>query len=183
MLIVTGHSGSGKSTLAISLAAALPSRVIEMGDIVRSQHAAEKSATSLVDFADEQFRKRGPPYFVAQASALLGPGSLNIVVGIRRPEEFWFLSRLDRSAHMLWLEVPRDLRETRKLASSDAQYQRKRTGIEVSWGIKDLPALADLVLDGSRPTAELTRGILQWLFQRSSARSDRQPPTPTRGAA
>ncbi|HEX6468998.1 MAG TPA: AAA family ATPase [Streptosporangiaceae bacterium] len=166
MLIIAGHSGSGKSTLAASLAAVFPSRVIEVGDIVRARHASARTAAALVDFADEQFRTCGPVCFAAHAAALLKPDSPNIVVGIRRPEEFDFLRQLDGTTRMVWLETPRRLREKRKMASSGRDYHRRRAAIERAWGIDRLPALADLVMNGASPVNQLTEGILEWLSPR-----------------
>jgi gluconate kinase len=177
MLIIAGYSGSGKSTLASSLAAEFPARIIEVGATVRAEHANAGAPGTLVDFADDQFRRLGPTVFVAKAAAELTGTELDIVVGIRRPEEYRYLRLLAGAVRMVWLETSDSLRTARRvLRTADPthrQYHRRRIEIERSWGLDSLAALADLVLDGSRPVAELTRGVHEWLYPRSSAPSGR----------
>lgn len=148
-ILITGYSGAGKSTLAFRLAKKRGSSCIELGNYVRSAHRAVCSTMSLVDFADESFRRFGPTCFVERAQQDRAKLKQVVWVGARRPEEVRWLQQQGSLVHV-WLDADVDLRRDRQRLKSSPKFDAElRDVIEESWGFGQLRGMADVVISAA----------------------------------
>lgn len=173
VLAFAGGIGSGKTTLSTEVAERLDWPRIAFGDYVRSV-AAERG----IGFTRDQLQNLGTALIEEQGwdgfcrsvleQAVWQPGASLVVDGIRHVEVAGSLAHLVAPSAFLLVFVKADpvIRSERlaeRSAAYDSDLPRAEAHSTERQAVDRLPSLANLVVDGSRPSYQSVTDIIDWL--------------------
>ena len=150
MIVVTGMPGSGKEEfLNVAMTIGIP--FIRMGDVVRSEHAASGTSSSVGEFADSERKKHGYNIWAKRSMEKMY-GDIFLVDGCRSMAEIQAFKSLSDNVTILGIHSPPKVRygrlveRNRSDAPSDRREFDERDEREIGWGIAEVIALADEML-------------------------------------
>ena len=175
---VIGFSGafaSGKSTLSEAVAHALGCKRVSFGGVVRAAAKSRGLDTTreTLQQVGEELVSEDPDGFCNKVleSGGWNPGEGLVIDGIRHVDIAKRLERLVRPAEfrLVHLAAPRDVRVERLKSRGEesalgamARLESHSTEIEVE---RELPEVADLLIDGSSPLEQLIDEVADWVHQ------------------
>lgn len=156
ILLVTGMPGSGKEEF-LSSARGMGLPFLRMGDIVRNLYEELKISErglSVGEFASKEREEKGKNIWAKRAIEQMS-GEIFLVDGCRSMDEVRAYRELSDNVKIIAVHSPPEIRYNRliKRARDDAPKNKEefnaRDARELSWGMGETIALADLVLDNS----------------------------------
>ncbi|MDR0524122.1 MAG: AAA family ATPase [Candidatus Methanoplasma sp.] len=150
VLIVAGMPGAGKEEF-LSVAASMGVPFVRMGDLVRERHAASGSELSLGEFAGREREAHGQGVWAERSVEKIGPGVF-LVDGCRGMSEVRAFRGAGRDAAIIGIHAPPAARYARLLERGRADAPRdmadfeERDARELSWGLGEVLALADVMI-------------------------------------
>ncbi|MFX0116116.1 MAG: AAA family ATPase [Candidatus Hodarchaeota archaeon] len=167
----SGKIGSGKTTLSAAVAEALNWPCVSFGDYVREvarRKGVESSRKMLQEIG--ALLVENPDEFCLSLLKQYGwkPGQHLIVDGIRHVKIIYSLRKVTEPSRvfLIFVEVDEKVRKKRLLNYKDIAEQEDQeleshvTEAEVK---TILPAMADLLVDGTRPVPDILNQILGWI--------------------
>jgi dephospho-CoA kinase len=150
-LIVAGMPGAGKEEL-VAVALSLGWEVVRMGDVVRAEAERQGVTTSTGKFAHEQRQEHGADIWARRTLAAMG-GGRTVIDGCRsHAEAETFRRELGEDLMVVAVHssprtrYPRLQKRGRSDAPATWEEFQERDRREMSWGLGDLIATADVML-------------------------------------
>ncbi|MDR0887998.1 MAG: AAA family ATPase [Candidatus Methanoplasma sp.] len=153
ILLITGMPGSGKEEF-LKVAIDLGIDFLRMGDLVREYHGISGESVSVGEFASLERSRHGPGIWAERAVERM-KGELFLIDGCRSFDEVREFRKLSSNVKIIAIHSPPDLRYERllKRQRADAPVNKEefdaRDNRELSWGLGNVIALADIVIDNS----------------------------------
>ncbi|HLF06049.1 MAG TPA: AAA family ATPase [Thermoplasmata archaeon] len=157
-LLVTGMPGAGKSEFVGECARA-GLKSIGMGDAVRSEAAlAGVQADKIGEFASAERERHGVRIWAKRTLTGMGPGAY-VVDGLRSEEELReFRDRLGDDLVVVGIHASRATRLARLAGrgrGDDAEDFDRRDARELGWGVGNVIALTDVLIENESSMDEL----------------------------
>lgn len=152
IFIITGMPGSGKEEL-LTVARGMDIPFLRMGDIVRSHYSKYRSKKGLTigEYADQIRKKKGKDVWAREAMENMS-GDIFLVDGCRSMDEVDSFRTLSEDVYIIAIHSSPEARYDRlvKRGREDAPSEwvefADRDTREMSWGLAELIALADIML-------------------------------------
>ncbi|MDR2846357.1 MAG: AAA family ATPase [Candidatus Methanoplasma sp.] len=158
IILITGMPGSGKEEL-LSVARGLGISFLRMGDLVREYHGLSGENVTVGEFASLERNRHGPGIWAERAIERM-TGELFLIDGCRSFDEVREFRKLSGNVKIVAIHSPPDQRYERllKRQRADAPGNKEefdaRDRRELSWGLGEVIALADIVIDNSSSLAD-----------------------------
>lgn len=154
VIVVTGMPGSGKEEF-LSVARSMGIPFLRMGDLVREAHASGAGAgLSLGEFASSERDRHGKHIWAERAMRRMH-GKVFLVDGCRSMDEVMAYRGLGADIVIVGIHASpgaryeRLVRRAREDAPQNIDEFDARDSRELSWGLGDVLALADIMIDNS----------------------------------
>ena len=152
IFIITGMPGSGKEEL-LTVARGMDIPFLRMGDIVRDHYSKYRSRKGFTigEYADQIRKKKGKDVWAKEAMEQMS-GDIFLVDGCRSMEEVDSFRTLSEDVYIIAIHSSPEARYDRlvKRGREDAPSEwvefADRDTREMSWGLAELIALADIML-------------------------------------
>ncbi|MCK9322561.1 MAG: AAA family ATPase [Candidatus Methanomethylophilaceae archaeon] len=156
ILLVAGMPGAGKEEF-LSVARSMNIPFLRMGDIVRNLYAstnASEEGLSVGQFADRERKIHGKNIWAKRALEKMS-GDIFLIDGCRSMDEVLAYKELSNNVKIVAIHTAPDVRYRRLVerAREDAPKNVEEFDIrdnrEMSWGLGNVIALSDIMLDNS----------------------------------
>lgn len=156
ILLVAGMPGSGKEEF-LTVARSIDIPFLRMGDIVRGSYSSRSPSDtdlSVGEFASLERERHGKDIWAKRALQKMS-GDLFLVDGCRSLDEVASYKRLSDNVRIIAIHTAPSVRYTRLLkrarddAPSNINEFDARDNREMSWGLGNVIALADIMIDNS----------------------------------
>jgi dephospho-CoA kinase len=153
ILLITGMPGSGKEEF-LSVARNLDISFLRMGDLVREYHGLSGENVTVGEFASLERDRHGPGIWAERAIGRMS-GELFLIDGCRSFDEVREFRKLSSSVRIIAIHSPPDQRYERLLKRQRADAPRNKEEFdardrrELSWGLGEVIALADIMMNNS----------------------------------
>ena len=170
----TGMPGAGKSE-AVDVAAELGIKIINMGDEVRKEAAKrgmELTDSNLGRIADEMRKEHGKDIWAKKCIENLGNEKIVVIDGIRNIEEVEAFRKRVKNFILVAIHSSPKIRYERLMNrkrtddSNRIDELRKREERELSWGLGDVIAMADVVITNDGSIEQFRKKIKDFLKER-----------------
>ncbi|WP_422615127.1 AAA family ATPase [Frankia torreyi] len=173
---MVGYSGSGKSTVARLVGEKAGCRVIEFGDVIRSEAVRQGSVEPLWRLGQSLIKDQGPLWIADQVLRQSAPGKTTIFVGARSALEVAHILR-SIPALVIGIDVPVEERMRRRLRRGRSHESREglaeRDSVEAAGGIAGVLAYASvLVASSGSPDSDAREVLNKWRSLSGSAVGD-----------
>ncbi len=166
IIIITGMPGSGKEEL-LTVAREMNVPFLRMGDIVRGHFSKFHSEEGLTigEYADKVRKKKGKDIWAIEAMRMMS-GEIFLVDGCRSMEEVDSFRTLSEDVYIVAIHSSPEARYDRLVRRGRDDAPREwvefadRDTREISWGIAEVIALADIMLV-NESTLEDFRAIVE----------------------
>ncbi len=161
ILLVAGMPGAGKEEF-LTVARSMNIPFLRMGDIVRDLYAstiASKEGLSVGQFADRERKIHGKNIWAKRALEKMS-GDIFLIDGCRSMDEVLAYKELSDNVKIVAIHTAPDVRYRRLIerAREDAPKNIEefdvRDNREMSWGLGNVIALSDMMLDNSSTLSE-----------------------------
>jgi len=161
ILLVAGMPGAGKEEF-LTVARSMNIPFLRMGDIVRDLYAstnASKEGLSVGQFADRERKIHGKNIWAKRALEKMS-GDIFLIDGCRSMDEVLAYKELSDNVKIVAIHTAPDIRYRRLIerAREDAPKNIEefdvRDNREMSWGLGNVIALSDMMLDNSSTLSE-----------------------------
>ena len=169
--VLTGMPGAGKEEF-VRVALERGYQVVRMGDVVRQEAAARglvMSDQEIGGFASAERREHGPGIWAVRCVPMIGDRD-TVIDGSRSPYELEvFRKELGRKMRLVAIHASpseryvRLMRRDRHDAPRSEEEFRQRDERELSWGLGDLIAQADLMIENEGTLDEFHRNVAEEL--------------------
>jgi dephospho-CoA kinase len=153
ILLITGMPGSGKEEF-LSVARDSGISFLRMGDLVREYHGLSGENVTIGEFASLERGRHGPGIWAERAVERMD-GELFLVDGCRSLDEVREFRKLSSNVKIIAIYSPPNQRYDRLLKRQRADAPGSvdefdaRDRRELSWGLGEVIALADIMVDNS----------------------------------
>ena len=170
----TGMPGAGKSE-AVEAAAELGIKIIKMGDEVRKEatkRGMELTDSNLGRVADEMRKEYGKDIWAKRCIENLGNEKIVVIDGIRNIEEVEAFRKRIKNFILVAIHSSPKIRYERLMNrkrtddSNRIDELRKREERELSWGLGNVIAMADVVITNNGSLEEFRKKIKDFLKER-----------------
>jgi dephospho-CoA kinase len=164
VIVIAGMPGSGKEEL-LSVARAMDMPFLRMGDLVREAHSSAAGADarmSVGEYASAERERHGRHIWAERAIRRMH-GDIFLVDGCRSMDEVAAYRGLGAEVTVVGIHAPpraryeRLVRRARSDAPADTGEFDARDRRELSWGLGDVLALSDIMIDNSASLEEFRR--------------------------
>lgn len=169
--VLTGMPGAGKEEF-VRVALERGYQVVRMGDVVRQEAAARglvMSDQEIGGFASAERRENGPGIWAVRCVPMIGDRD-TVIDGSRSPYELEvFRKELGRKMRLVAIHTSpseryvRLMRRDRHDAPRSEEDFRQRDERELGWGLGDLIAQADLMIENEGTLDEFHRKVAEEL--------------------
>lgn len=169
--VLTGMPGAGKEEF-VRVALERGYQVVRMGDVVRQEAAARglvMSDQEIGGFASAERREHGPRIWAVRCVPMIGDRD-TVIDGSRSPYELEvFRKELGRKMRLVAIHASpseryvRLMRRDRHDAPRSEEDFRQRDERELGWGLGDLIAQADLMIENEGTLDEFHRKVAEEL--------------------
>ncbi len=169
--VLTGMPGAGKEEF-VRVALERGYQVVRMGDVVRQEATARglvMSDQEIGGFASAERREHGPGIWAVRCVPMIGDRD-TVIDGSRSPYELEvFRKELGRKMRLVAIHASpseryvRLMRRDRHDAPRSEEEFRQRDERELSWGLGDLIAQADLMIENEGTLDEFHRKVAEEL--------------------
>jgi adenylate kinase family enzyme len=175
-LVLVGYSGSGKSTVARLVGDKSGCKVIEFGDVIRSEAVRQGSTEPLWKLGQRLIKDQGPLWVADQVLRQSAPGQTAIFVGARSALEVAHILQ-SIPALVIGIDVPVEERIRRRLVRGRNHESREglaeRDSVEAAGGIASVLACASvLVRSAGSPDSDAHEVLSKWRSLSESSTGD-----------